>query len=112
MSFGLKLYASRDIGNAAAPIVAPVKTGVGTAPNLLNGVIGMHLFTVEVDRCACLLHQFAILEAGRPKNNIVRIPLTYSVVSIVGRLSFIDQRPHTMLRGVSVENLHFIAVLK
>jgi hypothetical protein len=55
VAFALEFEAAGDVGDSFATVVASVDAGVGTAPDLLDPLVGVGFDSVEVHCHECLL---------------------------------------------------------
>ena len=47
MAFGLELEAAGRVGDAFAAVVAPIDAGVRAAPDLVDRLVGVHLWPLK-----------------------------------------------------------------
>ena len=72
----------------------------------------MDLLAVEIHGDHRFFGELALLETSGAKNNIVGVPFAQAVECLIGRLRFIDHRPHAMLGFVALANLYLVTVLE
>ena len=112
MAFVLKLEPAGGIGDPLAAIIAAIDSGIWSAPDLLNGDVGVDELSVEVHRDQGLLDELALLEACGSEIDVVGVPLSGAIVGVVGGGRFINHRSHAVRGLVAIEHLNLVAVLQ
>ena len=112
MAFALEFKSAGAVGDASSTLVASVDAGAGTSPDFFDRVVFMHFDSVEEHGDHSRLHKFAILKTSGSEDNVVSVPFSESVVSVVRGFGFVDDGAHSVLGFVAVKHLNFVTVLE
>src|SRR5690554_1271797 len=103
MSFRLKFYAAKAIGDSLPAIIPAVYSRIGAAPDLLDGFIGMDFLSVEIHgHFSFLKERSLVVKTGSPEIDVIGIPFAQAIVSLIGGSFFVDNGSHPVCGGVAI----------
>ena len=112
MPFVLEFEAAGGIGEALTVVQPAIDAGFRTAPDFVEGLIGVGLLAIKINGDERLFRHLAIHEAGGAEGDIVGIPFPGAVVEVIGRVRLIDHRAHAVLGFITIEDLDLEAILQ